>query len=81
MPKGYIDFDTFKAQHPHKERIPTCPRCKQPMTNITRNIYGKVMCADCLAADEQKREGFRKRKEEADAKLTQELEDAEAIRA
>ena len=39
------------------------------------------MCADCLAAEEQKREGFRKRKEEADAKLTQELEDAEAIRA
>lgn len=53
MPKGYIDFDTFKAQHPHKPRIPNCPRCKKPMVNITRNIYGKVMCGDCLAEEEK----------------------------
>ena len=81
MPKGYIDFDTFKAQHPHKPRIPNCPRCKKPMVNITRNIYGKVMCGDCLAEEEKKREGYRKKQEAADARITEELEEAENIQA
>ena len=51
------------------------------MVNITRNIYGKVMCSDCLAEEEKKREGYRKKQEAADAKLTEELEEAENIQA
>lgn len=80
MPKGYIDFDTFRAQHPHKPRLPLCPRCKKPMEFVTKNVFGKVMCADCLAAEEGKRSAYLKRKEEREAKIQKELEDEEALK-
>lgn len=76
MPKGYIDFETFKSQHPHKPRIPLCPRCKKPMVNVTKNIFGKVMCADCLYAEETRKMASRIKKEEAEKReLAQLTED------
>jgi uncharacterized Zn finger protein (UPF0148 family) len=55
MPKGYIKFEDFQKQtNKRKPHLPLCPRCKQPMEFVTHNKFGKVMCANCLAEEEQK---------------------------
>ena len=79
MPKGYINFDTFKEQHPHKPKVKTCPKCKKPMINATRNIFGKVMCTDCLYEEEMRKMSARIRKEEQEKKELAELTDEDYI--
>lgn len=73
--KGYIDFDTFKSQHPHKKRLPICPRCKKPMESVMTNAFGKHMCADCLWEEEQKRDAARLRREAKEAKAAKEIDE------
>lgn len=78
--KGYISFDDFKALHPSKSRVPRCPRCKKPMTSIVTNIFGKRMCGECFAEEEQKREtAIKKRQEIQDKKIIEQLQAEEDI--
>ena len=72
MPKGYIDFDTFKAQHKVKPRYPRCPRCKKPMVSVMINKFGKVMCADCFSVEVEKMEAALKRKQKQEVKQNEE---------
>ena len=73
--KGYIDFDTFKAQHPHKPRLPICPRCKKPMENIMTNMFGKRMCADCLRIEESKKSAARLKREQKEVEAAREIDE------
>ena len=66
MPKDYIDFDTFKAQHNVKPRYPRCPRCKKPMESVMTNKFGKVMCADCFNIEVEKMEAAAKRRQKVE---------------
>ena len=82
MPKGYIDFDTFKAMRKTKPRYPRCPRCKKPMISVMTNKFGKVMCADCFSIEVEKMEAALKRRqkqENEDRKNEEELEETFVI--
>ena len=77
MPKGYIDFDTFKEKVPskRKKRLPLCARCKKPMEFVMTNTQGKRICPDCLWEEEQRREAKRKKRAEKEAKALKEIDE------
>ena len=77
MPKGYISFKDFQTKQKVKTRIPKCPRCHKPMLDVYHNYWGKVMCADCFQAEQEKLASARKRKEDVVAEEGKQIEEAE----
>ena len=57
MPKGYIDFDTFKKQTNTKLRPKKykCPKCHQYVEDTITNLMGKKLCINCYLEEESRK--------------------------